>query len=310
MLDEKDLHRFDLMDAVEEGVCFLTQEHRIFFMNTQIEELTGLSSRELLGRDFLSLFPEDEVSEVESAFEKAKAGARVRLNTRLVNPLRQREVPILLRTVRYSDPQATEVGIYAMMLDLTDLVEAVQAQEELKARNRTLEDLVVTCPLTGVYNRRYFDLRIAEEVGRSHRYNHGLGLAIVDCDNFKDINDQFGHQAGDEVLRAVAACLRDTVRSSDIVARYGGDEFILILPEIRIEGILPLAIRLRRKIENLQVETPRGMVGVTTSIGLSCIVPDSDKPGVEELFAQADDALYKAKEGGRNRIALFGHPLE
>jgi diguanylate cyclase (GGDEF)-like protein/PAS domain S-box-containing protein len=278
-------------------------------MNTQVEQLVGSASADLLGSDFLDLFPDSEKADVERSFDQARNGGHVKINTTIQSRNSDRLIPVLLRLIDYTDPHAQRVGMYAMMLDLSELVEALRKQESLAQRNKDLEDMVVTCPLTGIYNRRYFELRYAEEMSRARRYGHGLGFAMIDADNFKEINDKHGHQVGDAALKLVAHTLRDTIRTTDIVARYGGDEFVLVLPEVKPEGILPLAIRLRQQIQDNTVDSPSGPIGVTISIGLSCWMPDEEPVSEEELLRRADEALYLAKQSGRNRIVLYSHPI-
>ena len=310
MPEERDLHQFDLMDAMEEGVCFLSEDHVIIFTNTQVEEMTGIASGDLLGTDFLALFPGRFKAEIEEGFHKARQGERVQINASIRSAKKNAPIPVLLRLVVYSDPLSQKGGIYALILDLSELVDALRREATLTERNKALEDLVVTCPLTGIYNRRYFELRYDEEMDRAKRYGHGLGLAMIDADRFKEINDLYGHQVGDQVLIKVAHTLRDTIRNTDIVARYGGDEFVIVLPEMKPEGIFPLAIRLRQRVQDNTVDSPQGPIQLTISVGLSCTVEGDPSLTKEELLHRADESLYKAKEGGRNRIVFYGHPSE
>ena len=153
--------------------------------------------------------------------------------------------------------------------------------------------------LTGVYNRRYFDMFLSNEVDRSHRFGRGLGIMILDLDQFKEYNDTFGHQAGDKALQIVARCLQQERRSADVVARVGGEEFSLILPETGPEGALKVAEKIRAAITNLSdLKRP-----LTLSIGIS-IMHGTDVEA-EVIVRQADTALYEAKRTGRNRVCIF-----
>jgi diguanylate cyclase (GGDEF)-like protein len=156
--------------------------------------------------------------------------------------------------------------------------------------------------LTGVPNRRAFDERFAAESARSARYRRPLSVVLLDVDRFKAFNDTFGHDTGDEVLRAVGGCLRNTVRGTDFAARYGGEEFVLLLPETGLAAAREAAERLRARIEAVRVEGPAGEpLAVTASLGVSTF-PDCAGT-TDQLLRSADAMLYAAKEGGRNRVA-------
>ncbi len=152
--------------------------------------------------------------------------------------------------------------------------------------------------LTGVYNRRYFDRRLAEEWDRAHRYDRPLALIMIDIDHFKKYNDTWGHQKGDEVLRAVAMLLASTCRASDILCRYGGEELVFILPETPAEK----AILMARHCCDRVADNSARVAGerVTVSLGVAGIPPDCATAA--ELVSRADRALYRAKEAGRNRV--------
>jgi diguanylate cyclase (GGDEF)-like protein len=143
---------------------------------------------------------------------------------------------------------------------------------------------------------------MAQEIDRSIRYGRTLGLLIVDIDNFKLVNDVLGHDWGDIVLQKVAAQLGKTVRSVDFVARIGGEEFVIILPETDITGAVAAANRLLFAIRENPVETTKGLLPVTVSIGVNAGVA-TDPEDEKRLIADADQALYRAKKSGRDRLA-------
>jgi diguanylate cyclase (GGDEF)-like protein len=162
-----------------------------------------------------------------------------------------------------------------------------------------VSELSLTDALTGVHNRRYFDLFLNNEVDRSRRFNHGLGIILLDIDYFKEYNDTFGHPAGDKALQLVARCLQQQRRSADVVARVGGEEFALILPETDIDGASNVAEKIRATISNAS-ELKRGL---TVSIGISVV--SGTEVEADLIVQQADSALYEAKRRGRNQICIF-----
>jgi diguanylate cyclase (GGDEF)-like protein len=168
----------------------------------------------------------------------------------------------------------------------------------LEAANARITELSRTDPMTGCFNRRYFDEVFATEIARARRNESPLCVLMADLDHFKSVNDRYGHGAGDTVLIAAAAALKACSRPYDIVARYGGEEFVLLLPQTRLEGAVGCAERLRAAVSALQVEGYPHRI--TASLGAAMLAAGED---ADALVGRADAALYRAKEGGRNRVA-------
>lgn len=162
----------------------------------------------------------------------------------------------------------------------------------------------ITDPLTKLYNRRYMMKRMEEELARAKRERTSLSIMGLDIDFFKKVNDNYGHQSGDRVLEAISALVKETLRVIDVPCRYGGEEFFVILPNTKIDGALIIAERIRRAIEAMVIDTKTGQLRVTTSIGLSTFPNNATE--VESLIKCADEALYTAKETGRNRVIKYG----
>jgi diguanylate cyclase (GGDEF)-like protein len=161
----------------------------------------------------------------------------------------------------------------------------------------SLERLASADPLTGLANRRGGEKDIAAEISRARRQNTPLSCVLLDIDHFKEVNDTFGHQAGDYVLREISALLRRTVRAYDVLVRWGGEEFLVVLPGVEQGQALKLAERIRAAIENMPLA---GIGGVTASVGVAALGNDFS---FEAMFASADRRLYTAKASGRNTVA-------
>jgi diguanylate cyclase (GGDEF)-like protein len=211
--------------------------------------------------------------------------------------------------VPVQDPSGTILGVLELLnamdrgsivpfdSEYEGLVRALASQAAVAIRNARLEDLSFKDPLTDVYNRRYFMIRMEEEWKRHTRFGEALSLALLDLDHFKDVNDRFGHRAGDEALRDTARLLLKHSRSFSVVTRYGGDEFAIILVNTAQAGALTYAERVRSVVEDHAFHHG----AVTVSLGVASL-PD-EGGSVDDLIVAADGALYDAKRLGRNRVS-------
>ena len=170
---------------------------------------------------------------------------------------------------------------------------------QVQKKTKILEQEILLDNLTGIYNRRAYELRIREEISRFQRYGQPFSLVLFDIDHFKKVNDQFGHQAGDKCLREIAARIRPSLRDSDFLARYGGEEFIIILPGTGEEDAHRVAEKIRSLIEKTRFVYQGAEVPVTISLGVTQ-VQSSDQDS-ELPFRRVDAAMYQAKKEGRNR---------
>jgi diguanylate cyclase (GGDEF)-like protein len=187
-------------------------------------------------------------------------------------------------------------------------IERARAMQELERTLIGLREQAITDPLTGLYNRRYLWEFLRREWVRAKRKDESLAVVMIDLDHFKRVNDAHGHQAGDFVLVAVAGLLRNQIRSSDIVCRYGGEEFALVLPEASVENVRLRAEHIRAAIKGLDLRHENAPLGrITASLGVALFPRHADNP--DSLIRAADEALYKAKSLGRDRT-VFSPPLQ
>lgn len=197
------------------------------------------------------------------------------------------------------------------------LLEGLASQAMVAIKNAQLYEEAIIDSLTGLFHHKYFMRRIKEEIDKVKRYKYPLGLLMIDLDHFKEINDTYGHQTGDAVLVKVAQIIKNATRRSDIVCRYGGEEFSIILPEPELknqninddtipQGVLVAAERLRKKVEEETFKTIGGReIKITISVGIAYVPAHSDEFTASDLVEHADKALYHAKENGRNRIEAY-----
>jgi diguanylate cyclase (GGDEF)-like protein len=235
---------------------------------------------ELAGVPFLST-----ATKLEAGNASVVAVEPVSAVTARVNAYRRRLLFVAAITLALAAGLATRLArpVARVLADLTRLTRQAQ-----------------TDGLTNLANRRALDERLDGEVDHARRLGTNVAFVIADIDNFKSINDRYGHQTGDEVLRRVAQAFSEAVRELDLPGRYGGEEIALVLPGTNLSGARALAEKIRKTLEELQVTTPEGnTVHVTASFGAACFPAQT---GVEELVAAADAALYEAKRTGKNRV--------
>jgi len=223
------------------------------------------------------------------------------------------DVPVIMLTGR-EDPEAKVRGLeqgasdyVTKPFDRGELLARVKVQlkikslqDKLRKSNQMLFELSNTDPLTGLNNRRSMMETLGKELERSQRNNAPLSLVMLDVDFFKKINDSFGHQHGDDVLKGLADLLQQALRQYDTAARFGGEEFALILPGANLDEALKVSERLRRQVEAHRFQLGDKTHSATISIGIACH-PGAGIHTVDDLIREADYALYSAKRNGRNR---------
>ena len=190
------------------------------------------------------------------------------------------------------EQQASDVNEYARRLDT--------AYKELESTSAQLKEFSFKDEVTGLYNRRFFSIRLEEEVSRYRRFNHPVSVVLLDLDGFKAVNDDLGHGAGDETLRAMAEILLKESRGINVICRYGGDEFAVLLVETSKGGARLYADRIRYVLSTWTFAHGRR---VTASFGIASL-PEDVAPAAEELIRAADEALYAAKRAGKNRVSV------
>ena len=184
-------------------------------------------------------------------------------------------------------------------------------EKSLKDANEEIRILSITDPLTKCYNRTFMDEQLPKELKRAIRYNHPISLVMIDIDHFKRVNDTYGHQAGDEVLKELVRSINRLIRSDiDWVARYGGEEFLVVFPETDFERAVALAERLCRAISQKTIQIKEEEIRITASFGVSGFTSSTSLKEVsyEAMISLADKSLYQAKEEGRNRV--IGRPID
>jgi diguanylate cyclase (GGDEF)-like protein/PAS domain S-box-containing protein len=304
-----------LVESAPLAMVTWDRQHRVTGWNRQARELFGWSEGEVLGRDFLTfMIPEDASAAVgkivEQAIERGIESHSV--NSNLTKDGRTIEVEWHNTIVPGIDGRPDSVLSLAQ-----DVTERVRSQATLQDVNiklkQRLDDIhelqaqlreqVMRDPLTGMYNRRYLDDALPGEISRAIREQTPLALMMMDIDHFKRVNDTHGHQTGDEVLRMLADILRNEARRSDVACRYGGEEFVLLLPKMNIESTRARAERWRQMFAEMDVPSEAGTFRCTLSVGIA-VFPDHGK-SAEDLLRNGDRALYLAKALGRNRVVTY-----
>lgn len=272
----------------------ISPDGTLLYVSPSMETIGGYPPEQLLGTSSYDLLADEDKDGVRRAHRNA-----------LLNP--DETFVFEYRGIR-SDGRAVwyEAHVRAMVDeagDVTGLIGAVRDVSHRKALESQLHDLATRDALTGLGNRRQFESSLAAEVALSIEERRQSCLVIVDLDHFKRINDDFGHSAGDAILRAVAAQFQSSLRKNDTVCRIGGEEFGFILREINIEDGAALCNRLREGVASASLKVDRSVVPVSVSLG---IVSMARHDSVGDLITAADEALYRAKAAGRNRLVQAG----
>jgi diguanylate cyclase (GGDEF)-like protein/PAS domain S-box-containing protein len=280
------------------------------YVSPAMKQVLGYEPKDLVDRSIMEVIRPDHAGELEDILQALGRGQET---ATLLHQSRHKDghdvwLETIFRLVR--DPEnGTPSAIVAVIRDVS---ERKAAEEELHALNTVLKELAATDALTGVPNRRSFDIALDRECRRAKRARKSVAVIVADVDHFKSYNDRYGHQAGDDCLRRVAQAMSEVMkRPGDLLARYGGEEFAIILPETDVFGAALVAENIRRAVEAMAIpHAGSGSAMVTVSVGVSCMRIERDNMG-PALVQAADQALYEAKNAGRNRVvgaSENGHP--
>ena len=297
--DEKDLQKMvrsqqHLLNAVldnADSYIYMKDIDRTFqYVNSKVAELFGDSPENIIGKkdtDVLSI-------EVAEHFHLSDQKVFDTNEKQIIEESSEDESGELRHYLSTKIPYQLEGGIPALIGFSTDVTELYALKEEFRKQANTDS-------LTGLYNRRYFTEHAEREFYRAKRHLRIVSLISIDIDHFKNINDVYGHPAGDKVLISVAKCLLPCIRQEDILARIGGEEFSILLPETTLQSSKLVAERIRLNQSNLSIVGEwKGTIALTVSIGVTCIKFEDDT--FDEFFRRADKALYQAKALGRNQV--------
>jgi diguanylate cyclase (GGDEF)-like protein/PAS domain S-box-containing protein len=286
-----------VFDSIHDPFSIVNHEYKIIKFNDAYGRLRGKRAGDLFGKKcFEALHNRPGVCDdciVDRTFQSKDPCAKEKQLVLPDGSLAWVEI--------FTYPVLDPAGQVSHVIEYTrDITDRKKEEEERRQLIDKLNHLSMTDSLTGLYNRRALNDMLGHEIERATRYSTDLSLVLCDIDMFKKINDAYGHTAGDRALLSVAAILQQTLRKSDIVGRYGGDEFMVILPETSLAGAKKLAEKVRLTVEQLDLEFP-GNARITLSMGVaSCCTPVDN---IDTLVALADKALYDSKDAGRNMVS-------
>ncbi len=314
-MDEQvaDLHwLLGILQHVDVGLVVLDRRFRVKLWNGFMENHSGIGPVAARDRTLFELFPQVDLAWLREQVEQVFL-----LDNRAFSSWRQRPFPFPFGSYRpftgpsegmYQNltlfPLASANGqVEQVCLMLYDTTESAMDELALEQANAELDRLGRTDGLTGLLNRRAWEELLKQEHRREQRSGQASTLALFDIDHFKRINDTYGHPVGDEVIRRLAGLLKAVKRESDIAGRYGGEEFGVVLADTDLEGAIIFAERLRSSVEALRIPSAEGVITFTVSIGLAL-----HDPAIRDHRAwieAADQALYRAKREGRNRVVAL-----
>ncbi len=290
-----------LLDDLYDAVYFVDPERHILYWNHAAEALTGYAATEVVGKRC----SDDVLCHVdESGRSLCRGECPVARSMKLGIPsksdayLRCRDghrLAVSVRVVPILDESGTALGAVEVFSDIA-------LRKRLERRNVELKKLAFLDPLTRLVNRRFLDSRIRQSLYELSAFGRTFGVILTDLDSFKEVNDNFGHKCGDDVLELVARTLSSSVRAGDTLGRWGGDEFLAILPDIDESGTLHLAQRCRSLVRSSFVMVGGTALYPAVSVGATLITSSDTE---ESLFRRVDRALYQSKNQGRNRATFL-----
>ncbi len=289
-----------ILDNLYDGVYYVDTDRRITYWNQGAERISGYSAEQVVGHqchDELLMHVDDAgrllCGDVCPLSETMSDGT-LREKAIYLHHRDGHRVPVQVRAAPIRDTEGRIVGGVEIFSDNSGYAEAQQ-------RVQDLERLALLDSVTGLGNRRFVETWLETRADELARYGWGFGVLFCDLDDFKNVNDEHGHETGDSVLRMVAATMEHALRGGDVVGRWGGEEFVAILAHSDVAGIAATAERLRALVERSTLGEAPAAIRVTLSIGGTVAVPGDT---AESVLARADGLMYASKEAGKNRVTL------
>jgi diguanylate cyclase (GGDEF)-like protein/PAS domain S-box-containing protein len=292
----------DLVDNLFDGVYFVDLQRTITYWNNGAKRLTGYSGDEAVGRSCFDNF----LMHVDNKgcalcahrcpLQATMRDGQPREAEIYLRHKSGHRVPVSVRAAPMRDVSGRITGAVEVFTDIT-------AKKHIERRAGELEGIAYLDSLTGIFNRRMMELKVKQAVQEVQQFNRGMGLIILDIDDFKQVNDTWGHEAGDEVLRAVASTLSSCLRPTDLVGRWGGEEFLLILSNMQpsVAELGKIAERCRARIAAGKVPVAQDTIQVSTSLGATLLLSTDSS---ESALKRADELLYRSKNSGRNQSSI------
>jgi diguanylate cyclase (GGDEF)-like protein/PAS domain S-box-containing protein len=295
----KDAFYKELMDNLYDGVYFVDRDRTITFWNKGAERLTGYSKSNAQGRscfdDFLAHVDDTgkRLCDEGCPLTDVLVDGQSREEDLYLHHLDGHRVPVSVRVSPIRDEKGEIIGAVEIFSDNSTHVANQRRIDEL-------EQLALLDSLTRIGNRRYLEMTLEAKLAETARYNTQIAIFFMDIDDFKDINDTWGHDVGDEVLKAVAGTLNAVMRPMDLLGRWGGEEFIAAATNVNRGTARSIGERFRKLIEGISVPAGDERVHFTISVGATIARPDDD---LASIVKRADQQMYEAKKAGKNRVA-------
>jgi len=286
-----------LLQNIYEGVYFVDKDRRITFWNKGAERITGFTSSEVLNNfcyNHILNHVNDEGEELcltGCPLHKTMEDGQMREASVYLHHKQGHRIPVSIRTIAIIDNGKT-VGAIEVFRDETEQQGIIKEIEKLK-------DLALNDPLTNLPNRRYIESFLRSKMNEYFTLGIPFGVAFMDIDKFKDFNDNYGHDVGDEVLKMVAKTFRGVVRSNDLIGRWGGEEFLAAFSGVDLDDLCNVSEKLRALIERASLKKGEESLKVTISIGSTLFQPEDT---IDTVINRADALLYRSKSEGRNKV--------
>ncbi len=290
----------DLIENLYDGIYFVDLDRTITYWNSGAESITGYSAAQVVGKHCRdNILNHVLANGVQLCQEHCPMAATIKDGKRreaevFLHHADGHRVPVLVRASPIYNDQGKIIGAVETFSDNT-------TQILTRRKNEQLQESVLKDPLTGIGNRRQIEMRLKAELVMFAESGNSFGLIFIDIDHFKAVNDSYGHPRGDKVLRMVANTLRLNLREADIIGRWGGEEFIIVVSQVNVTELEGVANKLRFLVSQSRIDDEQGSISVTISLGATLAIPGDTS---DSVVARADSFMYQSKNNGRDQVTI------